>query len=483
MGAPTSVDVTKLSAEMRARLISLSVPRIVEPYFRHIPHPKQQFFLSLRQREAMYGGAAGGGKSDALLMAALQYVDVPGYSALLLRRTWADLALPGAIMDRARTWLEDTPAHPREGGRFWVFPSGARITFGYLQHDKDKYRYASAEFQYIGFDELTQFEQTTYEFLFSRLRKPQLSCLMCGRPVAKYGSGYKHKSSSTNCPKLFPDPKTLEQYQPAKDGTSLWDVPLRMRSATNPGGIGHIWVRGKFVDPLTRSPKALFVPALLTDNPSLDQEEYEESLSHLGPIDRERLLNGDWDVTQEGALFQRHWFESTEMPTNVKQRVRYWDCAATADAGDWSVGIRLSMDENNRWVVEDVVRGQWSPAQLEKVILQTAMQDQMHDRRTVTMMEQEPGSAGVAVISHYQRNILVGFVFKGVRPTGAKETRAAPVASAAEAGNVVMVRAPWNKDYLDEMSLFPNGAHDDQVDATSGAFHEIAFGRRARLIV
>jgi predicted phage terminase large subunit-like protein len=225
------------------------------------------------------------------------------------------------------------------------------------------------------------------------------------------------------------------------------------------------------------------VPALLTDNPSLDQEEYEESLSHLGPIDRERLLNGDWDVTQEGALFQRHWFESTEMPTNVKQRVRYWDCAATADAGDWSVGIRLSMDENNRWVVEDVVRGQWSPAQLEKVILQTAMQDQMHDRRTVTMMEQEPGSAGVAVISHYQRNILVGFVFKGVRPTGAKETRAAPVASAAEAGNVVMVRAPWNKDYLDEMSLFPNGAHDDQVDATSGAFHEIAFGRRARLIV
>src|SRR4051812_7334087 len=93
----------------------------------HYPHPPQEAFLSLDCREAMYGGAAGGGKSDALLMAALQYVDVPGYSALILRRTFPDLALPGAIMDRSKEWLHGTDAHWNENERRWTFPSGATL--------------------------------------------------------------------------------------------------------------------------------------------------------------------------------------------------------------------------------------------------------------------------------------------------------------------------------------------------------------------
>jgi hypothetical protein len=224
-------------------------------YCPHTPHPKQAEFLALRTREALYGGAAGGGKSDALLMAALEHVHVPTYSALLLRRTYADLALPGAIMDRAATWLAGTDATWNGTDKRWTFPSGATLSFGYLDTDKDRFRYASAEFQFIGFDELTQFPEQWYRFLFSRLRRQK--------------------------------------------GVN---VPLRMRAATNPGGLGHEWVRRRFVsNPDSARP---FVPALLVDNPSLDADEYLESLAELDSTTRAQLEKGVWVRDAEGLVYR-----------------------------------------------------------------------------------------------------------------------------------------------------------------------------------
>ena len=121
--------------------------------------------------ETLYGGAAGGGKSDWLLMSALDYVDVPGYAALLLRRTYQDLAKPGALIDRAHSWLHQTDARWNEQKKQWRFPSGAVIDFGYLEQANDVYQYQSAEYQMVGFDELTQFEEPQYLYLFSRLRR------------------------------------------------------------------------------------------------------------------------------------------------------------------------------------------------------------------------------------------------------------------------------------------------------------------------
>jgi hypothetical protein len=224
-------------------------------YIPHKPHPQQAKFLALACLEAMYGGAAGGGKSDALLMGALAYVHVPGYSALLLRRTYQDLSLPGAIMDRAATWLANTSARWNGTDKRWTFPSGATLSFGYLDTERDKYRYASAEFQFIGFDELTQFPEGWYRFLFSRLRKAE------GMPV-----------------------------------------PLRMRSATNPGGIGHEWVKRRFLDPDDGPP---FVPARLHDNPSVDQAGYLEALDKLDPNTKRQLLEGVW-IRDAGGLVYRY---------------------------------------------------------------------------------------------------------------------------------------------------------------------------------
>jgi predicted phage terminase large subunit-like protein len=462
--------------EVRAFLRRVSTPRLQEAYTAHIPHPAQQLFLSVPNMEVMYGGAAGGGKSDALLMAALQYVDVPGYSALLLRRTWPDLSLPGAIMDRAREWLQGTDAEPREGGRIWLFPSGARLTFGYLQYDKDKYRYQSAEFQFVGFDELTQFEEKTYEYLFSRIRRPSLMCMRCRKPVRRYGQHWKHTTDS-DCKMLVPDPKVLAQYGPAKDGTSLFNVPLRMRSATNPGGIGHAWVRDRFIDPETKKPEAVFIPASLTDNPSLDHETYVKNLAHLNSVDRERLMNGDWDVMEEGAYFQRHWFNFVrDVPAGCKW-VRYWDLAATAD-GDWTAGCLLGLSSDGEWYIADVRRIQSTPNNVEKFIRQTAEEDGRH---IPIRMEQEPGSSGVMAIDTYRRRVLVGFDFRADKKVGAKEVRANPVSSAAEAGLVNILAGRWNREFLDEAALFPRGSHDDQIDSLTGAFASLS-SRKARII-
>jgi len=223
----------------------------------HTPHPKQAEFLSLTCDEALYGGAAGGGKSDALLMAALQYIDVPGYAAILFRRTYADLALPDAIMARSHEWLAGSTAHWDGERHQWRFPAGSSLTFGYLDTEAHKYRYQSAAFQFVGFDELTQFLRSWYLYLFSRLRRLTGS-----------------------------------------------DVPIRMRAATNPGGIGHRWVKERFVDEKTA--KAPFVAAKLEDNPSLDIDEYEKALNKLDAATRSQLRDGVW--VQDGSGLVYHAF-------------------------------------------------------------------------------------------------------------------------------------------------------------------------------
>jgi predicted phage terminase large subunit-like protein len=469
----------RMSPEQRAMFLRLATPRVVERYMAHIPHPKQQVFLSLNCKEAMFGGAAGGGKSDALLMSALQYVDVPGYSALILRRTWPDLNAPGAILDRARTWLKSTDAHEKDGGRLWLFPSGAKLSFGYLLHDKDRYKFQSAEYQFVGFDELTHFMDGQYRYMFSRIRRPDIECLSCKKSVRWYPNqgtktGFRHSSSSNKCRDLYPDPKVLEQYPAAPDGMTIFKVPLRMRSATNPGGVGHEWVRDRFIDQRTRKQDAVFVPSKLADNPSLDRESYEENLNELGAVERDRLLDGDWDVVDEGDMFQRHWFRSVDKAPTEGTVVRFWDNASTSGGGDYTVGAKVWLTKDGRWCIEDIVRGQWSTRQKELAMLRTAEKDGRYVR---IRMEQEPGSSGVDVIDHLRRKVFIGYAFDGIRSTGSKEQRAAPVSSAAEAGNLDLVKAQWNVKLMDEFTRFPNGLNDDQVDAVSGA---VSFLSQAR---
>jgi len=394
------------------------------------PSLTQRVFLRTYALEALFGGAAGGGKSSALLMSALQYVDVPGYSAMLFRRTYADLALPGALMDRFMTWIAAADDIRWNSNTYTAtFPSGARVGFGYLNNTNDYLRYKGAEFQFIGMDEVTEIRESAYRYMFSRLRRP------ASGPLSK--------------------------------------VPLRMRAASNPA---PNWVRQHFIVE-GKDKSRIFVPSMLSDNPGIDPESYRQALSALDPVERRRLEFGDWWATTLGSMFQREMFpivDSTEVPqiTASARAVRFWDLAATEASDtyrdpDWTVGTLMLFDQGVSWIL-DVKRARLRSEKVERLIAQTAAEDGLN---VAIRMEREPGSAGKHLEDQYARYVLPGCDFMAVPASGDKVTRAYPFKSAAFNGNVRLVRGPWITDWLDEVSSFPESCtHDDQVDSAVGAF-------------
>lgn len=411
--------------------ISYPAPRLTA-YVAHAPTPRQHAALLLdHSREMLYGGAAGGGKTDLLLMAALQYVDIPGYSALLLRRTFPQLTRSkDGLIPMSLEWLSGSSAKWNDQKAKWTFPSGATLEFGHLQHEKDKYGYQGPSYQFIGFDELTQFTQSQYRYMLSRLRR-------------------------------------LEESR----------IPLRVRSASNPGGEGHDWVKQRFLIE-GRANGRIFVPAKLEDNVFLDRESYEETLAELDPITRKQLLDGDWSARQSGGRFQREWFEIVEAAPNEGSRCRYWDLAATEPkAGkdpDWTSGA-FGVWKDGVFFLADMQHRRVTPLEVERLVKQTA---EIDGRTTPVWLEQEPGASGKIVVDHYLRNVIPGFACRGDKVTGAKEIRANPLSAHAQAGNVKLVRGPWISAFLDEAESFPRGSHDDQVDAASGAFSKLAVANR-----
>lgn len=402
-------------------------------YCPHEPYMKQKIFLRYEGKECLYGGRAGGGKSDALLMAALQYVDVPHYAAIIFRNTYSDLSLPGAIMDRSHDWLDECDeARWNNGKATWSFKSGATLTFGYLDKPDDHLRYKGAEFQYVGFDEVTEIREQHYKYLFSRLRKP---------------SG-------------------LAQM-------ALSKVPIRMRAASNPA---PNWVRRRFIEEGKKAGR-LYIPAGVEDNPFLNKEEYEESLKELDPVDRARLEKGDWWAEEAGAKFLRENFQVIS-PEEVDEtafmnQVRYWDLASTEVSPsnqdpDWTAGALVSITDGYL-IIHDMKHFRKGPAGVEREILRTAYEDGPFVK---IRMEQEGGATGKMTIDHFARHVLLGYDFDGHPATKNKEARIDRWAPMVRRKQVLLVRGDWIRQFMDEAVAFGAASeiHDDQLDAVSGAF-------------
>lgn len=290
---------------------------------------QQALFLLLDNAEALYGGAVGGGKTAALLMGALQYVDVPGYAALIMRRTFPELEQPEGPIWQSLRWFgeipEGDPRKPRylAGKHEWTFPSGAVIRFGHLDDASAVMRYQGGGYHYVAFDELTHFEQSSYEFIaFSRQRKPPTG--------------------------------------------PLSEVPMRVRSSANPGGPGHDWVMERFI--ANRPPDVAFIPAKVWDNPGIDTDDYVSRLEKLNPILRQQLLDGDWEAF-EGLAFEQfraaiHTVESFPIPATW-ERFESMDHGISAPTA-W---LAWAVDHEGNLIVYDSYYRPGLPSEHAPVIL------------------------------------------------------------------------------------------------------------------
>ncbi len=242
----------------------------------------------------------------------------------------------------------------------------------------------------------------------------------------------------------------------------------------------------KVLHPAARPKSLTFVPANLSDNGILEEADpdYRANLEALPPVERERLLLGNWKVRAAArALFRREWFPIVDAVPSGGRVVRSWDLAATEKKAighdpDWTACVRVrrvadaSDARAGTFYVEAAMRLRGTPAAVEKAILNTAAQD---GPGVAIRLPQDPGQAGKAQADTYVRK-LAGHEVHAVIPSGDKVSRAGPASAQAEAGNIRLVRAEWNDELLDELEAFPAGRHDDWVDALADAINELTLG-------
>lgn len=372
-----------------------------------------------------------------MLMAALQYVDVPFYNAILFRKTFSDLMLPGALIPMSQEWLapwiDKGLVQWKDKDKKYLFhESGATLSFGYLDAINDHFRYQGSEYQFVGIDECTHIWPDSYTYMFSRMRR-----------------------------------------------SKRVHAPLRFRASANPGGEhGEYYYSRFFTDNVDN--KRLFISAGLKDNPHLNEEEYRESLAELDDVTRAQLEDGNWQIRAKGDLFNKEWIIGipVEGIPSYARRVRFWDLAGidpkkkqrntNRKSPDWTVGFKLA-HANGCYYIEDIIAVQKSPADVEEIIRATADAD---GSRCAIRMEQEPGASGIQTIDHYARRVLSGYDFAGILSTGSKYERARQASTACQVGIVFINNRCRNLTmFYGQLDSFPNGSNDDCVDGFSGAFN------------
>lgn len=438
------------------------------------PQPgPQELFLSSAADIAIYGGAAGGGKSFALLMEPLRHLNESDFRAVIFRRTVKQVRNEGGLWDTASSLYGNLGGTARESTLSWRFSSGSAISFGHLEHEKNKFDWQGAQISYLGFDELTHFSQSQFFYLLSRNRS-----LSGSRPYVRASCNPDADSWVADFVSWWISPRT-GYPRPERSGRLRWFI--RHEDSLKWSG-NRQQLEAKFPGQVAKS--VTFVAANVEDNRILMEKDpgYKANLATLTTVDRERLLHGNWKIRPDaGVVFRRSWFPVVAAaPARRRHCIRGWDLAASrGEAGqprDWTVGVKVSCDTRGVFYVEHVERFQGSPHEVERSLRNLAEND---GPQVGVALPQDPGQAGKAQSQALAR-LLAGYRISTTPVTGSKYVRAKPFAGQAEAGNVLLVEGPWNEAFLAELEGFPGGLHDDQVDAVCEAFNGLTGHPRKR---
>ncbi|WP_246801067.1 phage terminase large subunit [Bradyrhizobium genosp. L] len=461
--------------QREAERIRLSRDSISQPTAVRAQAGPQERFLASTADICIYGGSAGGGKSYGLLLEALRHIDNAAFGAVIFRKTLVDVKKQGSLLDTSIPLYGQFGASLRQAGdMLWRFPSGAKVAFGHLEHEKTVLDWQGAQIPLICFDELTHFSRTQFFYMLSRNRST------CGvRPyvratcnpdadswVAEFISWWIDQE--TGLP--IPERSGVIRYFVRVSDSLVWGDTDRELRERFPGA----------------EPKSVtFIPSRLEDNAILMARDpgYRANLMALNVVDRERLLGGNWKIRPAaGLLFKRGWCEVVDAVPNGAKFVRGWDLAATpkteSNDPDRTCGTKIGRMPDGRFIVAHHVRMWGAPLEVERLLKNTASDDGLH---TLIALPQDPGQAGKAQKSHLAQ-VLVGYRVKFAPATGDKVTRFGAFSAQAAAGNVVVLRGPWNEDWFAALEAFgPEARHDDDADATSEAFNEL-IGKRSIVI-
>jgi predicted phage terminase large subunit-like protein len=439
--------------------------------------PQSSFFESLADI-AIYGGAAGSGKTIGLLFEPLKWVSKPGFGGVIFRRDSTQVTKEGGLWDTAERFYPLLGAEPLQHKLLWRFPSGATIGFSHLQYDKDVYGWQGAQIPYIGFDEVTHFTEKMFFYLMTRNRSatgiPGYIRATCNPDpdswVARFIAWWIDQDTG------FPIPE--------RSGVLRWFI--RVNDAL-------VWSDTKEELMATygaeQMPKSVtFIPAKITDNPILMKEDpaYLSNLMAQPTVDRARLLGGNWKVRgSAGMCFQRGWFKVvpfSHVPMNGRT-VRCWDKASSLVSvenpdPDWTVGLKVRYAEGIFYVMH-MERFRDRPHGVKHRIKNLASSD---STRTEIGLEGDPGSAGDFETAEYI-TWLAGYTVRTSKPTQKKYERAKPAMTQAEGRKIVLVGDPdnppsWHEEFLTELENFGDDpdtyAHDDIVDTLADAVNLLA---------
>lgn len=432
----------------------------------------QSDFLSSSADIVFYGGAAGGGKTYALLLEPLRHIHNKDFRAVTFRRTYPQITNPGALWDDSNELYPLLGAKSNQTELSWKWASGAKHQFAHMQHAKNRLDWQGSQIDLVNWDELPHFERIQFFYMLSRGRsrskvRSYIRATMNPVPPDDPIGGWIHEFVAWYIDEdgwAIPERCGVIRWFVVVDDTLRWGDSVAELQAQYP----------------EIPPKSFtFIKSSVYDNRILlaQNPEYLANLMALPMVEREQLLGdkergGNWLVKPAaGNIFNQSWFEIVDAAPAGGWTVRFWDLAASekkvaSDDPDFTAGI-LMRRVGDMYYILDCIEERIEPARTDNLIVNTASQDGVD---VYVRWEMEGGASGKRD-NRYIASLLAGYDCHGIRPQGDKITRARGLSAQSLAGNVKLVRGAWNKKWLTHMHGQPDLAHDDLMDASSGGFN------------